>query len=92
MLGLKAYEKKGVVRWERTELKNEIEAPNLDSMTKPRMFLLYRKLVVWLRVASRFVKQGFQGNARESLACPVATTKMKDISARLNSDDPVKGL
>ena len=98
VLGLKTYEKKGVVRWERTELKNEIEPPNLNLMTKRQVFSLCGKLVGhypvagWLRVASSFVKRGCQGDAWDSLAGPTATTRLKDVLTQLNSDDPVKGL
>ena len=98
VLGLKTYEKKGVVRWERTELKNEIEPPNLNSMTKRQLFSLCGKLVGhypvagWLRVVSSFVKRGCQGDVWDSLAGTTATTRLKDVLTRLNSDDPVKGL
>ena len=43
VLGLKTYEKKGMVWWELTELKNEVEPPNLNSMTKRQVFSLCGK-------------------------------------------------
>ena len=56
LLGLKTDEKKGVVRWERTEFKSEIESPNLDSMAKRHVLFPLRKigwsLSGWWLVAS----------------------------------------
>ena len=68
VLGLQTYEKKGVVHWRRTEVKEEINPSNLNSMPKRQVFSLCGKLVGyypvagWLRVTCSFVKRGFESN------------------------------
>ena len=96
VLGLRTYEKKGVVLWRRTELKKEINPSNLNFMTKRQMFSLCGKLVGhypiagWLRVACSFVKRSCESNAWNSFAGSVAIQRLKEVLSRLDVDDPVK--
>ena len=90
--------KKGAVHWRRTELKEDVEPLNLNSMTKRQIFSLCGKLVGhypvtgWLWVASSFVKRGCQGNVWDSFADCLAIERLKEVLTRLKVDDPVKGV
>lgn len=98
VLGLHTYKNNETVCWKRTESKNDLDPPKNDVLTKRQVFSLCGKWVGhypvagWLRVAASFIKRSCEGTAWDDFAGNVAIDRLREVSARLENDDPVKGV